>query len=98
MRMRKGFTVFSPSSDVDLVPRAIALALESLMKCRRLILFIFWQLRTQLYRCQAMNNMTRRDATKLIGAAAAGFLLPIDSTRAESSLMLTRAIPSSGEK
>ena len=45
-----------------------------------------------------MNNMTRRDATKLIGAAAASFLLPIDSTHAESSLMLTRAIPSSGEK
>jgi aryl-alcohol dehydrogenase-like predicted oxidoreductase len=34
----------------------------------------------------------------LISAAAASFLLPIDSTHAESSLMLTRAIPSSGEK
>jgi aryl-alcohol dehydrogenase-like predicted oxidoreductase len=45
-----------------------------------------------------MNNMTRREATKLISASAAAFLLPIGATRAESSVMLTRAIPSSGEK
>ena len=45
-----------------------------------------------------MNNMTRRGATKLIGAAAAGFLLPAGSSRAQSSTMLMRAIPSSGEK
>ena len=45
-----------------------------------------------------MNNITRRDATKLIGAAAASFLLPADSTDAESLSMLTREIPSSGEK
>lgn len=42
--------------------------------------------------------MSRREATKLIGAIGAGFLLPIDSSRAESPAMLTRAIPSSGEK
>lgn len=44
-----------------------------------------------------MNNMTRRDATKLIGAAGAGFLLPAGTSRAESPSMLTRAIPSTGE-
>jgi aryl-alcohol dehydrogenase-like predicted oxidoreductase len=45
-----------------------------------------------------MNNMTRRHATKLIGGAAAGLVLPNRQGRAESSTMLTRAIPSSGEK
>jgi diketogulonate reductase-like aldo/keto reductase len=45
-----------------------------------------------------MNNMTRREATKLISASAAGFLLPSGATCAESSVRLTRAIPSSGEK
>lgn len=49
-----------------------------------------------------MNNMTRRDATKLIGAATAGVLLPITASREqganETSMMLTRAIPSSDEK
>jgi aryl-alcohol dehydrogenase-like predicted oxidoreductase len=49
-----------------------------------------------------MNNMTRREATKLLGAAAAGLVLPIHSssggTASETSSMLTRAIPSSGEK
>src|SRR5256885_12535361 len=45
-----------------------------------------------------MNNMTRREATKLIGATAAGFFLPMSSSHAQSSTMLTRAIPSSGEK
>src|ERR1700741_831939 len=45
-----------------------------------------------------MNIMTRREATKLIGGAAAGFFLPMQSSHAESSTMLTRAIPSSGEK
>ncbi|PYK31881.1 MAG: aldo/keto reductase [Verrucomicrobia bacterium] len=45
-----------------------------------------------------MKNITRRRATKLIGGAAAGLFLPIGSSRGESSQMLTRAIPSSGEK
>src|SRR5689334_22828285 len=45
-----------------------------------------------------MNNMTRRQATKLIGASAAGLLLPAGASGAESPAMLTRAIPSSGEK
>src|SRR6266513_1121270 len=48
------------------------------------------------------SNLTRREATKLIGAGAAGVLLPIAASPAqaisESSMMLTRAIPSSGEK
>jgi aryl-alcohol dehydrogenase-like predicted oxidoreductase len=46
--------------------------------------------------------MTRREATRLIGASAAGLLLPVHASpaqaNAESLTMLTRAIPSSGEK
>ena len=46
--------------------------------------------------------MTRRQATRLIGVSAAGLCLPVDALRAqaksESSAMLTRAIPSTGEK
>ena len=45
-----------------------------------------------------MNPMTRREATKLIGGATGCFLLPSALAGAESSAMLTRAIPSSGEK
>lgn len=48
------------------------------------------------------ENFTRREATRLIGASAAGLLLPIRAshaqTKTESSTMLTRPIPSSGEK
>jgi len=46
-----------------------------------------------------LNQLTRRKAVRLIGASAAGLALPI-STRAasESPTMLTRTIPSSGEK
>lgn len=46
--------------------------------------------------------MTRRQATKLIGAGAAGFVVPIGASHGkvapELSTMLTRAIPSTGEK
>src|SRR5437773_12047456 len=49
-----------------------------------------------------MIGMTRREAVRLIGASGAGLLLPLATSRAqtkpESSAMLTRAIPSSGEK
>src|SRR3982751_4923082 len=49
-----------------------------------------------------MEIMTRREAAKIIGTAAAGVMLPTDAsegeTKAESSAMLTRVIPSSGEK
>jgi diketogulonate reductase-like aldo/keto reductase len=49
-----------------------------------------------------MSEMTRRNAARLLGAGATGLLLPIDASRleaaGESSPMLTRAIPSSGEK
>src|SRR5206468_11184696 len=43
--------------------------------------------------------MTRREAARVIGASAVGLFLPI-TTRAtsESSTMLTRTVPSSGEK
>jgi diketogulonate reductase-like aldo/keto reductase len=48
------------------------------------------------------DQMTRREATKLIGASAAGLLLPVRALHAqdksESSTMLTRPIPSSDEK
>jgi diketogulonate reductase-like aldo/keto reductase len=43
--------------------------------------------------------MTRREAAKVIGGTAAGLAFPISTpAAAESSTMLTRAIPSSGEK
>lgn len=46
-----------------------------------------------------MNKITRRHAAKLMGAGAAGLLLPVESRAAsESPVMLTRSIPSSGEK
>src|SRR5438477_10734422 len=49
-----------------------------------------------------MNPITRRDAARLIGASTASLLLPIAASLAraanESSRMLMRAIPSSGEK
>ena len=46
-----------------------------------------------------LNRMTRREAVRLIGASAAGVALPISIRAAnESSTMLTRVIPSSGEK
>src|SRR6266478_8247575 len=49
-----------------------------------------------------MNSMTRRDAARLIGGTTAGLLLPISASRAQlankSLTVLTRAIPSSGEK
>jgi diketogulonate reductase-like aldo/keto reductase len=49
-----------------------------------------------------MSRITRREAAKLIGATTAGLLLPINAPRAqtksESSEMLMRSIPASGEK
>ncbi len=49
-----------------------------------------------------MNAITRRDAARLIGAGAASLLLPPGASpvraASESSRMLKRAIPSSGEK
>jgi diketogulonate reductase-like aldo/keto reductase len=48
------------------------------------------------------HAISRRQAAKLIGGTAAGVLLPISASRmsaaSESSTMLTRAIPTSGEK
>jgi diketogulonate reductase-like aldo/keto reductase len=48
------------------------------------------------------SNLTRREASRLIGAGGAGLLLQIPTSRAQaagqSSSMLARAIPSSGEK
>jgi diketogulonate reductase-like aldo/keto reductase len=48
------------------------------------------------------TGITRREAARLIGVTAAGLCLPVHASRAqpkaESSAMLTRAIPSTGEK
>ena len=48
------------------------------------------------------NEITRREAARLIGVGAAGVLLPIRASHAqsetESSTMIARPIPSSGEK
>lgn len=48
------------------------------------------------------TRMTRRKATRLIGVSAAGLFLPLGASQGqattESATMLTRAIPSSGEK
>jgi aryl-alcohol dehydrogenase-like predicted oxidoreductase len=48
------------------------------------------------------ENLTRREVARLITAGAAGLVLPIGASRmraaTESSTMLTRVIPSSGEK
>jgi diketogulonate reductase-like aldo/keto reductase len=46
-----------------------------------------------------VNRITRREAARLIGGTAASLCLPISARAAtESSTMLTRLIPSSGEK
>src|SRR5450759_46620 len=51
-----------------------------------------------------MNSMTRREAARLIGGTTASLVLPISASRAQSAnesitvTVLTRAIPSSGEK
>ena len=48
------------------------------------------------------EKLTRREATKLLSAGAAGLLLPVRAscaqTKGESSTMLMRAIPSSDDK
>lgn len=49
-----------------------------------------------------MTRMTRRQATRLISVSVAGLCLPVRASpiegKSESSMMLTRIIPSSGEK
>src|SRR6266550_5245325 len=51
---------------------------------------------------EKVQSMTRREAARLVIAGTAGLLLPIGVSRmraaTQSSTMLTRAIPSSGEK
>jgi diketogulonate reductase-like aldo/keto reductase len=60
------------------------------------------QKRPTIHEVNPRNEMTRRKAARLIGAGAAGLLLPVRTSHAqaktESSTMLTRPIPSSGEK
>jgi diketogulonate reductase-like aldo/keto reductase len=55
-----------------------------------------------LYTSVEMTKITRREAARLLGVSATGLLLPIGTawgqTANESLTMLTRAIPSSGEK
>src|SRR4030095_3440589 len=46
-----------------------------------------------------VTRMTRREVAKIIGGTAAALVFPISAkTKAESTAMLTRTIPSSGEK
>ncbi len=48
---------------------------------------------------EEVNRITRREAARLIGGSAASLCLPISAWAAnESSTMLTRTVPSSGEK
>ncbi|HEV8618167.1 MAG TPA: aldo/keto reductase [Candidatus Udaeobacter sp.] len=60
------------------------------------------QKRPTIHEVSQYDQITRREAAKLIGASAAGLLLPVRASRAqiksESSTMLARPIPSSGEK
>jgi aryl-alcohol dehydrogenase-like predicted oxidoreductase len=100
--MRKGFTAFSANKDVDLAVKAKALAAETLIKWRRLVLFIVGDYQRRFMVSSKMNRMTRRKAASLIGASTGAMLFPMSAARlfsaAESSSMLTRTIPSSGEK
>src|SRR5690242_18357864 len=98
--MRRGFTAFSANNAVDLTRIASIVVVDTLMKWRRFIL---------PYSCckasvpdtvgvsqkgHTMEIVTRREAAKIIGTAAAGLMLPTDAsegeTKAESSAMLTR--------
>src|SRR5260370_40672945 len=46
-----------------------------------------------------VNRMTRREVAKVIGGTTAALIFPISAkAKGESSAMLTRSIPSSGEK
>jgi aryl-alcohol dehydrogenase-like predicted oxidoreductase len=100
--MRKGFTAFSANKDIDLALRAKVLAAESLMKWRRLVLFTVGDYQRRFIVSSKMNRMTRRKATKLIGVGSGALLLPMGASHlfsaTEPSSMLTRTIPSSGEK
>ena len=106
--MRIGVVVFSANKDVEVTREASALAVEIFMKRRRSI---------EAYNaCRAavpdaigvsqnrptVAIVTRREAAKIIGTAAASLIVPTDGSRgepnSESSAMLTRIIPSSGEK
>src|SRR5260370_129687 len=72
------------------------------MKWRRLVLFPVGDYQRRFIVSSKMNRMTRRKATKLIGASSGALLLPISASHlfseTESLSMLTRTIPSSGEK
>jgi diketogulonate reductase-like aldo/keto reductase len=71
------------------------------MKWRRVVLFIFGNYERRFIVPIKVKKMTRREATKLIGAGAAGLVLPITASicrgASESSSMLSRAIPTTGE-
>ena len=81
---------------------ATAPAAESLMKWRRVVLFILGDYERRFIVPIKVKKMTRRRAAKLIGAGAASLILPIRTSigqaAADSSSMLMRVIPVSGEK
>src|ERR1043166_4646895 len=108
--MRNGFTFSCANRDVDLARKANAVAAETLIKWRRVRVMIrdiavvgrLCQTPLAFHRnvlqFSAMTKMTRREVARVMGGTAAGLLLPVRSTRAESSEMLLRAVPSAGEK
>src|SRR5262249_17386508 len=97
-----GFTVGSANKDVDRALNAIALAVETLMKWRRRVFFMFGHYERRFMVSIKVNRITRRRAVKLVGAGVASLFLPTKPSPGqaanETSLMLKRAIPSSGEK
>src|SRR5207245_6469433 len=88
--------------DIDLARRAKVLAADSLMRWRRLVLFTVGDYQRRFIVSSKMNRMTRRKATKLIGASSGALLLSMRGSHlfgaTESLSMLTRVIPSLGEK
>jgi diketogulonate reductase-like aldo/keto reductase len=106
--MRIGVGIFSANKAVAVNREASALAVDNFMKRRRSI-EAYSACRASLpdaigvsQKRPTMEFVTRREAGKMIGTAAAGLMLPTDPSRgqasSESSAMLTRIIPSSGEK
>ena len=105
--MRRGFTDFSASKDVVAARDASALAAEILMKWRRFIRFIHVVAhrarRHGRFARNALGRNARYDETRSCKndwrhGGNFDFAGQHDKAKSESSTMLTRIIPSSGEK
>src|SRR3981081_4851720 len=96
MRIRSGLAGFS--ADNLPRPRAVTVAAESLINCRRVVLFMVGVYQRRFILLFKMNEITRREAARLIGGTTVGLLLPIGASRGQtasaSSPVLMRAIPS----